>query len=91
MTLSEYAEVIGSKIEIVGYCDSICAKPRWTVKLHAIEVIEGQMLASIYGSGSTPKEAAADYCRKLQGRPIRRYIHGQPELRTTAFHTLKPY
>ncbi len=94
MTLTEYAEVIGSRVDIVGHCmGGLAPKAQccWVIRIDGVEVVDGHLLASVCGRGSTPRKAAAEYVKKIAGKPILRRHYDKPDLRTTVLDSLKPF
>lgn len=67
MNVTEYADVINRNIKMVYYHNQ---NNRWCASLENAEVIEGTMLASTYGNGSTPDEALKEYIKQIEGKTI---------------------
>jgi len=67
MKLTDYMDAINAQLEVTRYA---CQNERWTASFDDCEVKDSGCLASIYGTGTDPYSAIADYVRQIVGKKI---------------------
>ena len=67
MTLEDYADALNTQIVVQRYP---CQSGRWIAHFPLCEVIDGNILASSYGEGTTPLEAMNSYVDQIRGRRV---------------------
>jgi hypothetical protein len=69
-TISELAEKHGLVLEVHERDISFSLGKRWYALFKNCETKEGGFLRGEFGNGSTPREAAENYCRAISGKRI---------------------
>ena len=67
MTLEDYADALNTQIIVQRYQ---CQRGRWVAHFACCDVIEGKILSSSYGEGTTPLGAMNSYTEKIRGTRI---------------------
>ena len=67
MNLEDYADALNSEIVVRRYA---CQRGRWIAHFPSCEVMDGKILSSIYGDGSTPIAAMNSYAQQIRGKRI---------------------
>ena len=67
MNITDYADILNIEINVKYYPNQ---KNRWSASFHNAEMLEGSILISEYGNGSTPESAIEDYINIIKGKRL---------------------
>ncbi|MFA6132605.1 MAG: hypothetical protein WC869_01160 [Phycisphaerae bacterium] len=71
MRITEIADLLHLELQVEGTCfPSQNYRVSWTAQFKDVEIKNGQILTSCYGSGSTPRAAITSYIKEITGKQL---------------------